>query len=78
LVKQGRFRILQLAVVPAQSPKSHPSALLTGRIELLVVLESKLRISGWLDAVIPAKSGKIGRCMEAFAYEAQAEGGPPP
>jgi hypothetical protein len=78
LVKQGRFRILQLAVVPAQNPKTHSSALLTGRIELLVVLESKQRISGWLDAVIPAKSSKIGRCTGAFAYEAQAGGGPPP
>ena len=76
LVKQGRFRILQLAVVPARNPKTHPSALLTGRIELLVVLESKQRVSGWVDAVIPAKSGRIGRCKGAFAYEAQAGGGP--
>jgi hypothetical protein len=73
LVKQGRFRILQLAVVPARNPKTHISELLTGSIELLVVLESKQRVSGWVDAVIPAKSHKIGRCHGGFAYEAQAE-----
>lgn len=73
LVKQGRFRILQLAVVPARNPTTHTSELLTGRVELLVVLESKRRISGWVDAVIPAKSGKIGRCQGGFAYEAEAE-----
>jgi hypothetical protein len=78
LVKQGRFRILQLAVVPARNPRTHTSALLTGRIELLVVLESKQRVSGWVDAVIPAKSGKIGRCQGGFAYEAQAAAGSRP
>ena len=75
LVKQGRFRILQLAVVPARNPRTHTSELLTGSIELLVVLESKHRVSGWVDAVIPAKSGRIGRCQGGFAYEAQAAGG---
>jgi hypothetical protein len=75
LVKQGRFRILQLAVVPARNPKTHTSELLTGKIELLVVLKSKQRLSGWVDTVIPTKSRTIGRCRGAFAYEAQAAAG---